>query len=78
MAILSPNKKKTNKTELGEIWRLVFEKTGGFRQKLGSVSQFGDVSPHPAAQKKDWDSESKVDPKQVCVTSKYLLTKLLK
>lgn len=39
MVILSPKNLK-----LGEIWRSVFEKTGNFRQKFGSVSAFGDFS----------------------------------
>jgi hypothetical protein len=33
------------KIKLREIWRLVFERTGVFRQKFGLVSPFGDFSP---------------------------------
>jgi hypothetical protein len=50
MATLSPNKIK-KETELGEIWRLVFEKTGGFRQKLGSCRNLAMF--HPPPKKKD-------------------------
>jgi hypothetical protein len=53
MATLCPNKKKANKTELGEIWRLVFEKTGGaFARNLDQCRNLAMFRPTPPPKKR--------------------------
>jgi hypothetical protein len=77
MAILSTNKKKQTKQNWAKFGDSFLRKQGDFARNLDQCRNLAMFRPRP--QKKRTEiQDPKWTRKEFCVTSKYLLTKLLK